>query len=103
MLFRSPLTAVIIFLPILQKMGDSVGIHPLHLGVIVNLTLSLGLITPPYGICLLIASQLGEISTPRAFLAIFPMIFLTIAVIVLGILFPELFLFIPRFFMPASF
>ena len=40
-----PLTAVIIFLPILQKMGDSVGIHPLHLGVIVNLTLSLGLIT----------------------------------------------------------
>ena len=101
--FLSPLTAVIIFLPILQKMGDSVGIHPLHLGVIVNLTLSLGLITPPYGICLLIASQLGEISTPRAFLAIFPMIFLTIAVIVLGILFPGLFLFIPRFFMPASF
>ena len=101
--FLSPLTAVIIFLPILQKMGDSVGIHPLHLGVIVNLTLSLGLITPPYGICLLIASQLGEISTPRAFLAIFPMIFLTIAVIVLGILFPGLFVFIPRFFMPASF
>ena len=101
--FLSPLTAVIIFLPILQRMGDSVGIHPLHLGVIVNLTLSLGLITPPYGICLLIASQLGGISTPRAFLAIIPMIFLTIGVIVLGIIFPELFLFIPRFFMPTSF
>lgn len=53
-----------------------------------------------------LASQLEEVSTPRAFLAIFPMIFLSdfshIAVIVPDILLPEPFFFIPRFFMPAS-
>jgi tripartite ATP-independent transporter DctM subunit len=101
--FLSPVASIIIFLPIIQGMGDAAGIHPLHLGIIVCLTLALGQITPPYGICLLIACQLGEISMPSAFLATIPILLLAIGVIVLGIIFPDLFLFLPKLLMPSAF
>jgi tripartite ATP-independent transporter DctM subunit len=99
----SPVTAVIIFLPIIQSIGNVGGIDQIHLGLIVTLSLALGLVTPPYGICLLIASQIGEVSTPRAFLAIMPLIILVLIVILLGILIPDLFLFVPKLFLPNAF
>lgn len=98
--FLSPITAIIIFLPIIQRLGDVASLNPVHLGIIVCLTLSLGMITPPYGICLLIASQIGELSTPKAFKAILPLIGLALLVIFSGILVPDLFLFLPKLFMP---
>ena len=58
----SPITAVIIFLPILQHLGDVIGANPIQLGLVVVMCLTLGQVTPPYGICLLIAAQIGEIS-----------------------------------------
>ncbi|MFA7364668.1 MAG: TRAP transporter large permease [Aminobacteriaceae bacterium] len=101
--FLSPVASIIIFLPIIQAMGNAAGIHPLHLGIIVNLTLALGQITPPYGICLLIACQLGQVSMPKAFLATMPLLILALGVIILGIIFPDLFLFLPKLLMPSAF
>ena len=99
--FLSPITAIIIFLPIIQELGNTFAIDPIHLGIIVVLTLSLGMVTPPYGICLLIAAQIGGISAPRAFVAVLPLIALGLLIIVTGILIPDLFLFLPRMVMPA--
>lgn len=99
--FLSPITAIIIFLPIIQELGSTFAIDPIHLGIIVVLTLSLGMVTPPYGICLLIAAQIGGISAPRAFVAVLPLIALGLLIIVTGILIPDLFLFLPRMVMPA--
>lgn len=100
--FLSPITTIIIFMPILQGMGNAAHLNPVHLGIIVNLTLSLGMITPPYGICLLIGAQLGEISAPRAFLAVMPMLLLALFIIIFGVIFPDIFLFLPRMIMPGS-
>jgi tripartite ATP-independent transporter DctM subunit len=99
----SPVTAVIIFLPIIQSISTFGGIDPVHMGLIVVLTLTLGLVTPPYGICLLIATQIGNVSMPAAFVAIMPLIVLVILIIVAGIVFPSLFLFIPQTFLPEAF
>lgn len=101
--FLSPVASIIIFLPIIQGMGNAAGIHPIHLGIIVCLTLALGQVTPPYGICLLIACQIGEISVPRAFMATVPILLLAIGVIILGIVFPDLFLYLPKMLMPTAF
>jgi tripartite ATP-independent transporter DctM subunit len=98
--FLSPITAIIIFLPIIQKLGEVAQFDPIHLGIIVVLTLALGMITPPYGICLMISAQIGEIPTPKAFMAAIPMVGLTLLIILAGILIPDLFLFLPRTFMP---
>ncbi len=99
----SPVTAVIIFLPIIQSIGNIGGIDQVHLGLIVVLSLTLGLITPPYGICLLIATQIGGVSTPRAFVAIMPLIGLVMAIIVAGIFIPGLFMWLPWMFLPDAF
>ncbi len=99
----SPVPAVIIFLPIIQQIATIGGIDQVHMGLVVVLTLTLGLITPPYGICLLIATQIGNVSTPKAFAAIAPLIGLVMLIIVAGILFPPLFLILPQTFLPSAF
>lgn len=63
--FLSPTVIIVIFLPVLQALGNMVGIHPVHLGVITVMVLGIGQITPPYGICLLIASEIGKVPVMR--------------------------------------
>ncbi|HWP50554.1 MAG TPA: TRAP transporter large permease [Clostridia bacterium] len=101
--FLSPITAIIIFLPIIQQLGHAVHINDIHLGLIVVLTLSLGMVTPPYGSCLMITAQLGEITIPQAFKSVIPILIITVGIILLGVIFPELFLFLPRMFVPMAF
>ena len=99
----SPVTAVIIFLPIIQEIARFGGIDQVHMGLICVLTLILGLVTPPYGICLLIATQIGDITMPKAFRAIMPLIGIVLSIIVAGIVFPALFMAIPWAVMPEAF
>ena len=101
--FLSPITAIIIFLPVFQQLGKVAHFNPIHLGLIVVLTLSLGMVTPPYGTCLMITSQLADIKMNEAFVSVFPILIITVGIIVLGIIFPEIFLFLPRFFVPSAF
>lgn len=98
--FLSPITTIIIFLPIIRQLGAAAGFHPVHLGVIVVMVLSMGMVTPPYGMCLLVAAQIGEISPIKAFSTIIPLLAITLFIIVLCILFPSLLLFLPRLLMP---
>ncbi|WP_193091434.1 TRAP transporter large permease [Halomonas colorata] len=99
----SPVTAVIIFLPIIQGICIAADINQIHMALVVILSLTLGLITPPYGICLLIATQIGEVSMPRAFMAVLPLVGLIMAVILALILLPSVFLFLPQMMFPKAF
>jgi tripartite ATP-independent transporter DctM subunit len=98
----NPSIIIIAFMPVILALGKVAGAHPLHLGIIVNLVLALAVITPPYGTSLLLAAQIGGVSPLRAFVSIIPMFLLAMLIIFLGVVFPELFLFIPRFFMPNA-
>lgn len=101
--FLSPITAIIIFLPVIKQLGAVVNINDIHLGLIVVLTLSLGMVTPPYGTCLMITSQIGEITIPQAFKSVAPIIGVTLLIIFLGMIFPNLFLFLPKLLVPTAF
>ncbi|PRY65749.1 tripartite ATP-independent transporter DctM subunit [Vreelandella songnenensis] len=99
----SPVTAVIIFLPIIQGICVAADINQIHMALVVILSLTLGLITPPYGICLLIATQIGEVSMPRAFMAVLPLVGLIMLVILALILLPGVFLYLPQLMFPKAF
>lgn len=99
----SPMTAVIIFLPIIKELGVIAQIPDIHLALVVCLSLAIGLTTPPYGICLLIAAQIGEVDMPRAFLAVLPIVAITIGIILLVIFLPGVFLYLPKTFFPEAF
>ncbi len=99
----NPISAVLIFLPIIQGLGDLAGMDPVHMGVLTTIVLSVGLITPPYGICLLIASQIGDVALGRAMLAVLPIVGLTVLVAVLSFFVPDLVLGLPRLVSPHLF
>lgn len=96
----NPISAVLIFLPIVQSLGALGGLHPVHLGVLTTVVLSVGLITPPFGICLLIASQIAEVPLGRAMAAVAPICGLTVLVAVLSLWAPGIVLALPRLIAP---
>lgn len=99
----NPISAVLIFLPIIQALGRTAGVDPVHLGVLTTIVLSTGLITPPYGICLLIATQIAEVSVIRVILAVLPICGLTLLVACLSLWFPGIIIGLPRLAMPNLF
>jgi TRAP-type C4-dicarboxylate transport system permease large subunit len=71
------------------------------MGIVVVLTLAIGLITPPYGLCLLIASDLAGISIGAAMKAIWPFYAISLIVVAIAVLFPDVMLWIPRTALPG--
>lgn len=94
--FMDAIPAIIILQPIIGEMGATAGIDPYHMGVVVVLTLAIGLITPPYGLCLLIGADLGGISIPKAMRSLVPFYVISLVVLAVAIFFPDLILWIPR-------
>lgn len=99
----NPISAILIFLPIIQSLGDTAGFNPVHLGVLTVIVLSVGLVTPPYGICLLIAAQIGEVRIARAMWAALPICGLTVLVAVMSLWFPSIILGLPKYLAPELF
>jgi tripartite ATP-independent transporter DctM subunit len=99
--FMDAIPAIIILQPIIGEVGAAAGVDPYHMGVVVVLTLAVGLITPPYGLCLLIASDLGGVSVAAAMRALVPFYLISLAVLAVAVLLPDLILWIPREAMPS--
>jgi tripartite ATP-independent transporter DctM subunit len=94
--FMDAIPAIIILQPIVGEITAAGGIDPYHMAIVVVLTLAIGLITPPYGLCLLIASDLGRLSTGAAVRALVPFYAISIGVVAIAALFPDVVLWIPR-------
>jgi len=90
--------AVIMLVPILFPLINSLGINPIHFGVIMILNLSIGFITPPFGVCLYTICSITKISVVRAVKASVP--FLSIMIIILMMLtyIPSLITYLPNLF-----
>jgi tripartite ATP-independent transporter DctM subunit len=93
--------AIIILQPIVGEVGAAAGIDPYQLGIVVVLTLAIGLITPPYGLCLLIAADLGQVPATGAIRALLPFYLISLAVVALAVLLPDWILWIPRAALPS--
>jgi tripartite ATP-independent transporter DctM subunit len=101
--FLDGIPAIIIFAPLFAQGAVDLGIHPIQLGIIISVVLAIGLVTPPYGLCLLIAARLARVPVIRTLPALAPFLGAEILVCVLLAAFPELALFIPRVFAPDLF
>ena len=72
------------------------------MGVTIVVTLAFGLITPPYGISLLMASKFIDISFGRAVVRSLPFYLVFFVAIVFCIFFPEVVLWLPKKLLPES-
>lgn len=101
--FMDGIPAMILFVPVILPSARALGIDPVHLGIIVTMTLSMGLVTPPYGLCLLIAASISNITIERAFRGTLPYFMVAVATLLLVAFFPDIVLTIPRLLMPSLF
>ena len=91
--FMDAIPAMILFIPVVLPISAAFGIDPILLGLITIISLAVGLVTPPYGLCLLLAAKIGDISIERSFMAVLPYIFIVLFVLLLIVLFPDFMLF----------
>lgn len=94
--FMSEIATIIIFTPIFLQIQEIGGIDPIHMGLVVVMTLCLGLVTPPLGICLLIASKIAEVRFMTAVRDVLPLIGVFMLMVFIVILFPKIVLFMPN-------
>jgi tripartite ATP-independent transporter DctM subunit len=88
--FIDTLPAVLVLVPILVPLALKVGIDPLQLGMVVVVTLAIGMIHPPVGAVLFVVSSFARLNFERLSLAILPMLATELFVLVLVILFPQM-------------
>lgn len=97
--FMETIAALLILFPILLKVAGSVGVDPIHFAVIAVLNLIIGLTTPPVGVCLFVASSIGKVSIGKVSKASLPFLAVSLIVLILVTLIPELSLFLPQLIM----
>jgi C4-dicarboxylate transporter, DctM subunit len=100
--FIEPVPTIIIFMPLVNALTQAGNINPVHMGVVLIATLAFGLITPPYGLVLLMASKFVGVRFSQALRAALPIYVVFLATIAFAIYFPDAVLWLPKHVIPAS-
>ena len=97
-MFMETLATILILVPVMLPVAYSVGIDPIHFGVVMVCCLGIGFQTPPLGENLFIASGISNISIERISVAALPFAAInTLAIFIIAFV-PEISLWLPRFF-----
>jgi tripartite ATP-independent transporter DctM subunit len=94
--FLEATAAIIILTPVLIPIMQVSGIDPLAYGVVIVLTMMIGLLTPPFGMVLFVLNRITGISLHRIVVAVTPFLVPLLAVDLLLLFFPALVLWLPR-------
>jgi C4-dicarboxylate transporter, DctM subunit len=100
--FIEPVPTIIIFMPLVNMLVQAGDINPVHMGVVLIATLAFGLITPPYGLVLLMASKFVGVRFSQALRAALPIYVVFFVTIAFAIYFPSVVLWLPKQVIPAS-
>ena len=93
------LASIIICAPIFLPIVVSLGVDPIHFGIIMSINLTLGLLTPPLGLNLFIASAITKLSVDHIAKSVLPFFGILVLVVLLVSLVPGLAMFLPRLLM----
>lgn len=98
--FLDAIPAIIICGPILAPLAKGVGMDPVHFAMVGIVSLAFGLVTPPYGLCLMIASAVAGLRVRDVLRDTMIMLIPMFLVLALVILWPQVSLFIPSLISP---
>ena len=97
-MFMESLAAILITFPVLLPVATAVGMEPVHFGLMAILNLMIGLTTPPVGMCVVTAAQIGHISSAKAFKANMPFLITSLIILLLVAFVEPITMFIPSLF-----
>lgn len=89
---------ILIMTPILYPIVISLGMDPVHFGVVMILNLGIGLLTPPVGTVLFVGCAIGNVSIDKGSRAMMPFFFAMIGVLFLITYIPEIVMWLPNMF-----
>ncbi|HOA15286.1 MAG TPA: TRAP transporter large permease [Bacillota bacterium] len=95
-MFVDTLPAVIILTPVIAPIAAKAGLNPLHTGMVVVLSIAVGMLTPPVAPLLFVVSTVGRIKYEKLVASVLPFILVEFAVIGLVVLFPVFSTWLPR-------
>jgi len=98
--FLDAIPAIIIVGSILQPLAIAVKMDPVHFAMIGIVSLAFGLVTPPYGLCLMISCSIAGIRMREALKDTMIMLLPMLGVLALVILWPQVVLFLPSLISP---
>lgn len=98
--FLDAIPAIVIVGTILQPLAQSVDLHPVQFAIISIVSLAFGLVTPPYGMCLMVACSVAGVRIRYALKDTMIMLIPMLVVLGLLIIFPAVSLFLPKLIVP---
>jgi len=99
--FLDAIPAIIIVGTLLEPMAMAAGVEPLHYALIGIVSLAFGLVTPPYGLCLLICCSIAKVRIGVVMRDFLMFLLPCLAVLLSIIAFPALYLWPVKLFGPA--
>lgn len=90
--------AILMLTPIILPLGEQMGMHPLHLGAIVVINLSFGLITPPVGTSLFVGCRIADLPITAVVRPMLPFVAIMIVVLFVATYLEDVVLWLPRMF-----
>jgi C4-dicarboxylate transporter, DctM subunit len=97
-MFLDLIAIMILTLPVLIVIVKSLGIDLVHFGLIVTINVVIGLVTPPVGMCLFVASSISRLPIEEISRATLPMLAICFGVLMIVTYVPAVTLFLPSFF-----
>jgi C4-dicarboxylate transporter, DctM subunit len=98
-MFMETLSTIIILTPILLPVVSSLGVDPIHFGIIFVVTNELAFLTPPLGVNLFVVCGLTNRSLERISMAVIPYIITLLIAMEILIFFPDISTILPRILM----
>ena len=97
--FMETIAAITILVPVLMPVLDLTGIDPIHFGIVMILTLMIGLLTPPFGVILFVLEKVTDATLEEVMRAVIPYYIPMLLVLLLIVFFPDIVTYVPREFM----
>jgi C4-dicarboxylate transporter DctM subunit len=91
-----PASITLILAPILLPVAVKLGIDPVHFGIIMVVNMEIGMVTPPVGLNLYVASSISKLGLTKMSKAVTPWLMMMLAFLMLVTYWPELSLWLPR-------
>jgi tripartite ATP-independent transporter DctM subunit len=97
--FMEGLAIMLLTVPVLLPLVTTLGIDPVHFGVIVVMNLMIGLITPPFGMALFVVAKVGNIPFRELAITIWPFVVALIVVLMICTYWPWIVMVLPNTFL----
>jgi C4-dicarboxylate transporter, DctM subunit len=94
--FMEPSSIILITAPILFPIAMKLGIDPIHFGVMITVNMEIGMITPPVGLNLYVASGISKLGMSEMTVAVWPWLLTMLVFLAIITYWPPLTLWLPR-------